>query len=68
MLGRHDLSLDSTTRKIWRLIKTLNEDTTAFRGTTTLEKDGSLYTRKKAANVLAEHFKPGSMLKVPSRR
>ena len=63
------LSLESSTGKLWQLVKTLNEDATSTRGTTVLEEEGSVHIGRRAANLLAETFQDDSTTKVsPERR
>ena len=62
------LSLDNDTGKLWRLIKTLNEDITATPASTVLEENGTYHTGKRAANLLAQVFKTDSTIKVPPQR
>jgi ribonuclease HI/uncharacterized protein YaaR (DUF327 family) len=62
------LSLDNDTSKLWRLVKTLNEDITATPASTVLEENGTYHTGKRAANLLAQVFETESTLKVPPQR
>ena len=62
------LSLNNNTGKLWRLTKTLNEDATKMHGATVLEKDGSLCTGKRAANLLADVFEDESKIEIPTNR
>nr|KAG5694728.1 hypothetical protein BaRGS_031544 [Batillaria attramentaria] len=62
------LSMEKDTGKLWRLTKSLNEDTTTTNRTTVLKEDDTLYTGKKAANLLADVFEMESTIKVPPQR
>lgn len=62
------LSLDSDTNKLWRLVKTLNEDITTIPASTVLEENGAYHTGKRAANLLAQTFETESTIKVPQQR
>ena len=62
------LSLETNTGKLWRLVKTLNEDATTTCGTTVLEDADSFHSGKRAANLLANVFEDESTLKVPAQR
>jgi ribonuclease HI len=62
------LSLDHDTGRLWRLIKTLNEDVAAFRASTVLEEDHEYHTGKRAANLLADVFETESTIKAPPTR
>nr|KAG5694925.1 hypothetical protein BaRGS_025086 [Batillaria attramentaria] len=57
--------MEKDTGKLWRLTKSLNEDTTTTNRTTVLKEDDTLYTGKKAANLLADVFEMESTIKVP---
>ena len=63
-----NLNMENNTGKLWNLVKALNEDITCHKGTPTIESKGSLKTGKHAANVLANHFKLESTIKVPPKR
>nr|KAG5703189.1 hypothetical protein BaRGS_027354 [Batillaria attramentaria] len=60
--------MEKDTGKLWRLTKSLNEDTTTTNRTTVLKEDDTLYTGKKAANLLADVFEMESTIKVPPQR
>ena len=62
------LSLEKSTGKLWRLVKTLNEDATTTRGATILEGDDGFHSGKRAANLLADIFADESTNKAPTQR
>ena len=60
--------MESSTGKLWQLIRTLNEDATSTRGTTVIEEDGSLHIGRRASNCLAETFRDDSTTKGSPKR
>ena len=62
------LNMERDTTKLWRLTKTLNEDTQAARSPTVFAKNNNHYKGKLAANILANRFKENSTLDIPRER
>ena len=63
-----DLNMENDTAKLWRLLKSLNEDHQATRSPTVLAEDNKHLTGKLAANVFADNFQEDSTLNIPRER
>ncbi|KAK7115386.1 hypothetical protein V1264_001263 [Littorina saxatilis] len=62
------LNMERDTGKLWKLIKTLNDDHQCTPRATLLKEDGKIYTGKRAATLLAENFREDSLLEVPREK
>ena len=62
------LNMEKDTNKLWQLTKVLNEDTDTRHSRTVLEEEGTHYSGKQAANILAEFYKEVSTATVPEAR
>ena len=60
--------MEKDTTKLWRLMKTINEDNQAKYSTTVLSENNAHYTGKMAANILADNFGNNSLLDIPRDR
>ncbi|XP_041377391.1 uncharacterized protein LOC121389807 [Gigantopelta aegis] len=59
---KETLNLEKDTKKLWNLVKTLNEDIIPSQPATVLVEDGETLTGKHAANAMANCFKSESTL------
>ena len=62
------LNMERDTTKLWKLTKTLNEDTQASRSQVVLTEENKHHTGKLAANILATNFSQNSTLNIPRER
>ena len=62
------LNMERDTTKLWKLTRSLDEDTSCARAQTVIEDSGTLHTGKMAANVLADAFQEVSKLEIPKTR
>lgn len=62
------LNMEKDTSKLWKLTKALNEDTRAGHSKTVIEENGTHYTGRKAANILADFYKEESEATLPNAR
>ena len=63
-----NLDMDKDTSKMWKLTKTLNEDTARTQGKCVLEEDGHHFSDKMAANILADSYQECSRTNVNATR
>ena len=59
------LNMERDMTKLWKLTKTINEDTQANRSPVVLEEENQHYSGKLAANILATNFSQNSSLNIP---
>ncbi|CAG5116491.1 unnamed protein product, partial [Candidula unifasciata] len=62
------LNFEKDTRKLWKLVKQINDEDTGWNSKITLQKDGNIVTGKEAANLFADTFALDNDIEINSEK